>query len=131
MKNLFWVVCLAASLLCGFVYYKTGRVPVREWSEHFITPFTASFTAPSTTESTAVKIYKWTDANGVVHYDNQVGNQPVKNAQTLNIDPNKNVLPMEKMQGVSPTEKPPVDDAKQAVENIEKMRRAMEKKAGI
>jgi hypothetical protein len=149
MKNLLIVVILVLGMFCGFIYYKTGNIPVRDWSEQLASDgvmgtlkkissgqfvaqakkmaneVTAEIVAAPTAAS--VQIYKWTDAKGVVHYDNQ----PVKGAQELSINPNANVMPMDAAPDIGINEKPPVDEAKQAAENVQKMRAAMEARAGI
>ncbi len=154
MKNLLIVILLALGIFFGFVYYKTGNIPVRDWSEQFQRDGLAgtvnkistgqfvdqakkiandviatdvkqdTFAAPP---AGSVQIYKWTDAKGVVHYDNQ----PVKGATELSINPDANVVPMEKATEVAPTEQAPTDEAKLMMENIEKMRRAKEARMGI
>src|SRR5687768_12967292 len=97
MKNLLIVALLALGLFCGYSYYKTGNIPMHDWSEQLqrdgfvgtlkkissgqvvaqakkmANEVEDSFTAPP---AAPVQIYKWTDAKGVVHYDNQ----PVKGA---------------------------------------------------
>ncbi len=150
MKNLLIFTLLVLGIFCGFIYYKTGVVPVNEWSEQLQRDGLAGtlkkisageFVAQAkkmaseatggtfaTPQAAKVQIYKWTDEKGVVHYDNQ----PVKNAQELTIDPNANILPMANDSTLGGDEKPVVDDsAQQAMENIEKMRAATEKRLGI
>lgn len=45
----------------------------------------------STQAKESVKISKWTDEKGVVHYENR----PVDGAKTIDVDPNANVLSLE------------------------------------
>lgn len=149
MKNLFVIIVLGVGLFFGFVFYKTGSVPVREWSEQlqrdgvagtFKKISAGQFVAQAKeivkdvtgdsiviSPATPVQIYKWTDANGVVHYDNQ----PVKGATELSINPNANVVPMEKAADVAPAEDAPSNETKQMMENVEKMRAAKEARMGI
>lgn len=149
MKNLFVIIVLGVGLFFGFVFYKTGSVPVQEWSEQlqrdgvagtFKKISAGQFVAQTKqivkdvtgdsiviSPATPVQIYKWTDANGVVHYDNQ----PVKGATELSINPNANVVPMEKAADVAPAEQAPSDETKLMMENIEKMRAAKEARMGI
>ena len=149
MKNLFIIIFLALGLFCGFVFYKTGNIPLHTWSEQlqrdgFMGTFKKisagqfvakakqivndvtedSFVSP---HAAPVQIYKWTDAKGVVHYDNQ----PVKGAAEISINPNANVVPMEKAADVAPAEQAPGNEANEIIENIEKMRAARERKLGI
>ena len=149
MKNLLIVIVLGLGIFCGFIYYKTGNIPVHDWSEQlqhdgFVGTLkkisSGKFVAQAkkmandvtgsnfaTPSAAPVQIYKWTDANGVVHYDNQ----PVKGAAQISVHPDANVLPMTNTPNIGTTEKPPADDAKQAMENIQKIRAAMERRAGI
>ncbi|MES2824250.1 MAG: DUF4124 domain-containing protein [Pseudomonadota bacterium] len=154
MKNLLIITLLGLGLFCGFVFYKTGNVPVQEWSEQlqrdgvmgtFKKISAGQFVAQAkeivkdvtgdsiiTSPATPVQIYKWTDANGVVHYDNQ----PVKGATTLSINPNENVVPMEKAAAVAADPAPvePIlgdQQQKEMLENIEKIKRAREARAGL
>ncbi|MES2673333.1 MAG: DUF4124 domain-containing protein [Pseudomonadota bacterium] len=149
MKNLIIILVLGLGIFFGFVFYKPGSVPVQAWSEQlqrdgvmgtFKKISAGEFVAQAkkivnevtedsliSAHAAPVQIYKWTDAKGVVHYDNQ----PVKGATELSINPNVNVLPMEKAADVAPTEQAPSDEAKQMLENIEKMRAAKEARMGI
>ena len=149
MKNLLIVTLLALGIFCGFIYYKTGNIPMRDWSEQlrsdgFMGTFkkisAGEFVAKAkkiandvtgdslvTSRTAPVQIYKWTDAKGVVHYDNQ----PVKGATELSINPNANVVPMEKAAEIVPSEQAPTDEARQMMENIEKMRAVKEARMGI
>lgn len=94
---LFMVVFLGAAILAVtnyLGYQKTGSLPIQQWLTHIqssIIP-TLKNSVKSVTGDEApstVKISKWTDAKGVVHYENR----PVEGAKTLEVDPNKNVLP--------------------------------------
>ncbi|ACE83003.1 hypothetical protein CJA_1024 [Cellvibrio japonicus Ueda107] len=67
----------------------------------------------------AVKVYKWTDAKGVVHY----GEQPAgTNAEEVIINPNRNLLPAEPEPGSSaaaaggPDAQTPIEKARAAAE---------------
>jgi hypothetical protein len=78
-------------------YQKSGVLPAYEWVakiQSLVIP-TVKKTAnklvgeQSTESKNRVKVSKWIDANGVVHYENR----PVAGAQTLEVDPNENFLP--------------------------------------
>lgn len=149
MKNLLFVVLMSIAAYNGFAYYKTGSLPLRIWGEQvahnglLATLKNFSFsrffdqTKRSVEEVTGVdvpapppekiQIYKWTDAQGVVHYDNK----PVQGAATISINPNKNVLPMEDAPAVEPVDKSPADLNQDIQEARERMRREAEARAGI
>lgn len=78
--------CIIFAVTNYLGYQKTGTLPAREWWAHAQSAVknVNGEAAPAT-----VKISKWTDAKGVVHYDNR----PVEGAKTIEVDPNKNVLP--------------------------------------
>ena len=149
MKKLFIFMLLAVGAFSGFIYYKTDSVTLRDVREQLtqdgvqetlkkltsgqLLKETKNIVNDAVEDSLAspnkapVQIYKWTDAKGVVHYDSK----PSKGASTLSIDPNANVLPMAKAPEIGTTEKPPVDEQKQMMENIEKMRAAKEAQMGF
>lgn len=149
MKKLLLVVVFGISVFGGVIYYQSGINPWHDGREQltqdglkgtlnkissaqivvrtkqFINEIVGNgFTAPA---AKTVQVYKWTDAKGVVHYDNQ----PVKGAKIVDIDPDNNVLSMTKAPDVGTTDKPRKDEATQATENVEKMRAAIEARAGI
>lgn len=78
--------CIVFAVTNYLGYQKTGTLPAREWLAH---AESAVKNIKGETAPTTVKISKWTDAKGVVHYDNR----PVDGAKTIEVDPNKNVLP--------------------------------------
>jgi hypothetical protein len=93
MKIILRVVVLLVVLLVAlsyFGYQQSLQIPWQGWVASFkhkandLIPKSDSPEAKNT-----VKISKWTDDKGVVHYENRL----VAGAQTLEIDPNKNVLP--------------------------------------
>lgn len=149
MKNLLFVVLLSLAVFNGFSYYKTGKIPVRDWGEQVardgLVTTLKSFSFSKTVnkakqhinevtdaEASApgpqkIQIYKWTDAQGVVHYDNKL----VPGAAAITIDPNVNVLPMEDAPEIAPAEKPAVNQQQEMQENMEKIRRGMEARSGI
>jgi hypothetical protein len=86
------------------IYLKTGRMPIKEWVQSGNWSFDWSAdqlaakaekmgkgvmnqVSPTSTEPT--KVYKWTDADGVVHY----GERPAGDgAQEMSIDTEQNVF---------------------------------------
>jgi Domain of unknown function (DUF4124) len=110
MKTLIFKCTVAVMLALGlsnyFIYLKTGKVPLGDWPtkvSNFIAnkqidvkdlASDAKKMANKATGDTlaigddGVKVYKWTDAKGVVHYDSK----PVEGAKVLTIDTDTNVL---------------------------------------
>ena len=151
MKKLLWIALLVLIGFNGFVYYTSGQIPVRDWSEQVardglvttLKSFSFSRTFNQTKQalgnlvgdqmpaaaSEKVQIYKWTDAKGVVHYHNK----RVPGAVTITIDPNTNVLPMADAPKIAPVEKPALkqEQDQELQENREKIRRGMEARSGI
>jgi hypothetical protein len=93
MKTILRVLVLAVVVLVAlnyFGYQQSLQIPWQSWIASFkhkandLLPESESPEAKNT-----VKISKWTDDKGVVHYENR----PVAGAQTLEVDPDKNVLP--------------------------------------
>lgn len=149
MKNLLFLVLLSIAVFNGFAFYKTGNLPLRTWGEqvasdgleaslkHFSLKDMFNKTKQDISEITGteapasgpqkLQISKWTDAQGVVHYDNK----PVPGAATISINPNANVLPMEDAPAAAPAEKPEGNLNQEVQENRERMRREMEARMGI
>jgi len=73
-----------------FGYQQSVQIPWQSWVASFkqktndLIPENESLNAKNT-----VKISKWTDDKGVVHYENR----PVEGAKTLEVNPDDNVLP--------------------------------------
>ena len=144
LVKLFVAVLLVLGIFNYLSYSKTGNIPLLEWSKKFTQDGAANFTQQvaeklvvdakkMTSEmlgdkikSTApVQIYKWTDAKGIVHYDNK----PVKGATELTIDVNANMLSMEKPVDVSDPQakkSEPQSDDEQARTIREAMRARMD-----
>jgi hypothetical protein len=83
------------------VYLGTGRVPFNDVWQHFKKnpveiPKPGSFDLPSLPQLPSIsgkhesRAFKWTDANGVVHYSDQPPDG--QNAQLINMDPNQNLV---------------------------------------
>lgn len=126
---------LVTGLLVGIgnymIYLKTGRMPVREWVQNWSWPELPSLDAGQLVEDAKrlggeaagekpvpTKVYKWTDANGVVHY----GERPAEGAQELSINPDQNILPSDQPsladdlpEQAAPSEAP-LDQARSAAE---------------
>jgi hypothetical protein len=93
MKIILRVVVLLVALLVAlnyFGYQQSFHIPWQSWLASFkhkandLIPKSDSPEAKNT-----VKISKWTDDKGVVHYENR----PVAGAKIVEVDPDKNVLP--------------------------------------
>jgi hypothetical protein len=91
---LFGVLVLVCAVFAGANYlgYKnTGTLPVNEWIAQAKSALKNSVnwaTGEEASTKATVKISKWTDAKGVIHYENR----PVNGADTIEVDPNDNVL---------------------------------------
>jgi hypothetical protein len=94
---LFILVFLGGAVVCAINYLeykKTGSIPIQQWFAHIQSSAIPSLknsvkSATGDSSPATVKISKWTDANGVVHYENR----PVDGAKTIEVEPNKNILP--------------------------------------
>lgn len=93
MKIILRVVVLVVVALVAlnyFGYQQSFQIPWQSWIASFkektkdLLPESESPAAKNT-----VKISKWTDDKGVVHYENR----PVAGAKILEVDPDNNVLP--------------------------------------
>jgi hypothetical protein len=103
------VVALALGASNYLIYLKTGRLPVDEWRKNWSTQALVdwyealSFAdwgaetrhmrdrlrgSDDSAGSAAVTVYKWTDAQGQVHY----GQQPRAGAQALEIHPDESAM---------------------------------------
>lgn len=103
---LFGVLVLGCAVFAGANYlgYKnTGAWPVNEWIAQAKSALKNSVnktTGEEISTKATVKISKWTDAKGVVHYENR----PVNGADTIEVDPNDNVLSLAPVAEVSSSE---------------------------
>ena len=138
MRFLFTLVILGllvVGVVNGAIYLKYGKMPLRDWvqsaqqngfvaaTNELIPAYKKLF--DQTVENTQaheaskpVKIYKWTDANGRIHYDNK----PVKGAQSLEVDPNSNVVSMEPVAAAPVIEekKPTMKEEMKAIEDAKR-----------
>lgn len=69
------------------MYIMTGKLP-------FSTESLPSFSSPSlpTFAEGKTTAYKWTDANGVVHYSSEPPPNPAESAVKMEVDPNVNLI---------------------------------------
>lgn len=106
-------IFLAAGIANYLIYLNTGNMPVVDWKNKFshmdIAGQLKSFspknvlsdakqsikklmpTSMSSTNDAPIKIYKWKDNKGVIHYENR----PVDGAQEMLVDVNSNILKQE------------------------------------
>lgn len=114
MKTLLLKTLVLTGVIVGMVnyaiYLQTGRMPVKEWVQNINWSFDLSPSQLATkaenmgqgvmdqvSPSGAAKVYKWTDAEGVVHY----GERPAGDgAQEISIDTDQNVF-------IAPSPNPP------------------------
>lgn len=98
------LVLLAVVAINGAVYFKYGKAPFDDWMQssqqdgfmaatNELIPvykdlFDRTVNGKSHEAKKPVKIYKWTDNQGVIHYENRA----VTGAQTLDVDPDNNVV---------------------------------------
>lgn len=80
------------------IYLQTGRMPVQEWVKNIsLNPGDMASEAKNLGKnvidqvkpSEPLKVYKWTDENGVVHYGERPANEA---AQEVSIDTDHNVV---------------------------------------
>jgi len=92
MKVVFKLVVLVFAVLFVtnyIAYQKTGNIPAHEWLASTKRTLNKFLNANPSSESNTVKVSKWIDAKGVVHYENRL----VDGAKIIEVDPNTNVLP--------------------------------------
>jgi hypothetical protein len=86
-----------------FIYFTTGRIPLQElWRHYHNTPVNIPKPAlptldlpslpniPGVSKRSAPKAFKWTDANGGVHYSDQAPDG--QDATLIDMDPNQNLV---------------------------------------
>ena len=141
-------IFLAAGIANYLIYLKTGNMPLVDWKNKIagldvsnrLKSFSPKDVLPdakqsieklmpdslSSSSEAPVKIYKWKDNKGVVHYENR----PVDGAQEMLVDVNSNIL---KQEGQTITAKPAAtpdehvdDDNVDEQSPIEKARAASE-----
>jgi hypothetical protein len=99
------LVLLAVAAINGAVYFKYGKVPFHDWMQSaqqdglivattglipvYKDLFDRTINSKSQATSKSVKVYKWKDENGVIHYDNRA----VAGSEAMDIDPNVNFMP--------------------------------------
>lgn len=111
---------VAAVAFNYFIYQKNGNIPAHEWlasAQHVLSRLANKEVA---SETETVKVSKWTDANGVVHYENR----PVEGAKTIEVDPNKNVLPPAPVVKLPETKTAKPKTANEEVEALQKAKDA-------
>lgn len=92
MKVVFKFVALIFAVLVVtnyIVYQQSGNIPAREWLASAKRTLNKIISDNSSSEPTTVTVSKWTDAKGVVHYENR----PVDGAKTIDVNTSVNVLP--------------------------------------
>lgn len=81
------VVILALGVSNYMMYVMTGKLPFSSDSlPSFSSPSMPTFAEGKTTA------YKWTDANGVVHYSSEPPPNPADAAEKMEVDPNVNLI---------------------------------------
>lgn len=123
MKIVFRLIALglvAAAAFNYFIYQKNGSIPAREWLASAQGMWSHIANKEGITEPETVKVSKWTDANGVVHYENR----PVEGAKTIEVDPNKNVLPPAPVVKIPETKEVKQKTANEEVEALQKAKDA-------
>ena len=103
-----------------FGYQQSFQIPWQSWLASFKT--TTDNLVPKNELSqpdNMVKVSKWTDENGVVHYENR----PVDGAKTIEVDPDSNILPS------APVAKLPEAESKPKTmnEEMEELRQAKQR----
>jgi hypothetical protein len=102
MKTLLLKTLVLTGVIVGIsnyvIYLKTGRMPIQEWVQKGNWSFDwsadqlvakAEKMGKGVTNTEPAKVYKWTDADGVVHY----GERPAGDgAQEVAIDTDQNVF---------------------------------------
>lgn len=132
----FVVLIVLVGVGANFVIQKqTGKSPLQTWWVHFAHEHGIKTDGLSTDQlmssakkivdgdgaqsAEKVKIYKWVDAKGVVHYENK----PVKNAQEMDVDPNANVLPAAPAAPIIETPKPKAQAADEQEKSLREAKR--------
>ena len=88
------VLSLVVLVVANYVAYQNSGSflvsdwPAREWVASAKSEFNKVVDKDAVPDAKTIKISKWTDANGVVHYENR----PVDGAKTIEVDPDANVL---------------------------------------
>lgn len=104
LAGLFVLILLCFAGANAAIYLKYGKIPLSDWSrsiqQNGISVATNELIAVYKsyieqnmgghirTERKQVQIYKWTDKQGVIHYENH----SVPGAQSLTVDPDNNVV---------------------------------------
>lgn len=115
----------------GMAYQKSGTVPARAWLASLQSSImsvgkkaSSQFTRGESSAELAnvIAVSKWTDAKGVVHYENRF----VAAAQVLKINPDVNVLPPMPSADITPNAEliPKAKMVKQEFETIQEAKQA-------
>ena len=103
-----------------FGYQQSFQVPWQSWLASFKSATSDLVPKNETSQSTnTVKVSKWTDKNGVVHYENR----PVEGAKTIEVDPDDNILPSAPIAELPEAESKP----KTMNEEMEELRQAKQR----
>lgn len=91
MKFVFRFAILGVVLLivAHYVSPQLPDNPLINWLASAEKTATTIINKNTSSDVSPVKVSKWTDAKGVIHYENR----PVDGAKTMEVDPNVNVLP--------------------------------------
>jgi hypothetical protein len=103
-----------------FGYQQSFQFPWQSWLASFKTATRDLVPKNESAQSrNTVKVSKWIDENGVVHYENR----PVDGAKTIEVDPDNNILPS------TPVVKLPEADSKPKTmnEEMEELRQAKQR----
>jgi hypothetical protein len=122
MKSVLRVAVLVVVIFVAMNYlgYQSVHIPWQSWLANLKTK--TSDLVPKTESSQSgntIKVSKWTDENGVVHYENR----PVDGAKTIEVNPDDNVLPS------APVAKLPEAESKPKTmnEEMEELRQAKQR----
>ena len=105
------------------VYSRTGQLPVKNWLANWqngdISRQIKKVVSEPAGPAQTVSVYKWTDANGVVHYENR----PVKGATLVKVSTDINVLPPPEKVDLPQAESKP-ETADEQVRKLQEAKRA-------
>lgn len=109
-------------------YQKSGVIPAHTWFvkiQSLVIPAMKNTAnklgAEQSSESNnRVKVSKWTDAKGVVHYENR----PVEGAQTFEVDPDENFLPQSPVTGLPKSVESKTKTAEEEFRSIQEAKKA-------
>ena len=126
MKIVLRVAVLVVVIFVALNYFgfqSTVNIPWKNWLASFKTNTDKIIPKSESSESqNKVKISKWTDEKGVVHYENR----PVNGAKTIEVDPNDNIMPSTPAATIPEAESKPKTMNEEMEELREAKRRQME-----